>query len=423
MIILEELKKDFEKNCTYASFFITFIVVLDIILLVNNFYQKLDIVTFPIFSVISIVFGLLVYISIKLLRFKTITLFVWYSFVVLFIPTKIVYLLFENQESLFCNIISLFALSTLALIIRIEFLAPMLFMGLFFGISLYSCWFQNILVSNNLIVTLFSFILIIAYLAMLEFKKQRYFEMNSQYLKSLGGFIAHELRTPLATISLLANNFKKIHPSLLQVYKDCEVEGKIEKPLSQSKLHLIEISTETLEDISKSGLFLVDLMLNNIKNEHASFECKQLSISKCLNDALNRYPFNSQEQRNLINIKEIQDFSFLGNEHLFINVMYNLIKNALYSLEKAGKGSIEIWAEIGEKANKCYFKDTGVGIHKENLPHIFDKFFSDKEAGAGIGLSFCKHVISKFPGEIYCKSEHGYYTLFILTFPKLNTKQ
>jgi signal transduction histidine kinase len=103
-----------------------------------------------------------------------------------------------------------------------------------------------------------------------------------------------------------------------------------------------------------------------------------------------------------------------------IHVFFNLIKNSLYYLKRAEKGSVHIWIENGIKNNTLHFQDTGTGIPPENLPHIFDQFFSTESNGTGIGLAFCKLVMQSMDGNIECVSELGKYTEFILTFPKPN---
>lgn len=68
--------------------------------------------------------------------------------------------------------------------------------------------------------------------------------------------------------------------------------------------------------------------------------------------------------------------------------------------------------------NILIFKDTGKGISKENISHIFRKFYSRTKYGTGIGLSFCKMVMESLGGEIKCKSQEGKFTEFRLCFPK-----
>ncbi|HVV67948.1 MAG TPA: ATP-binding protein, partial [Gammaproteobacteria bacterium] len=109
---------------------------------------------------------------------------------------------------------------------------------------------------------------------------------------------------------------------------------------------------------------------------------------------------------------------------LLIHVLFNLFKNAIYFIRKAGKGNIHIWLEHHPRHNQIHFKDTGAGIKSENLPKIFDPFFTvDTNKGTGIGLAFCAMTLKSFGGSITCQSEWQEYTEFILTFPRKPTQQ
>ena len=75
--------------------------------------------------------------------------------------------------------------------------------------------------------------------------------------------------------------------------------------------------------------------------------------------------------------------------------------------------------EEAETASVFCFRDTGLGIAEEDLPHIFERFFSkDTHHGSGIGLSFCKTVVEAHGGSIECQTKRGEYTLFIMRFPR-----
>jgi signal transduction histidine kinase len=108
---------------------------------------------------------------------------------------------------------------------------------------------------------------------------------------------------------------------------------------------------------------------------------------------------------------------------MMTHILFNLLKNALYYIEASGKGDIHIWLENDEGKNTLHFKDTGPGISATLLPSIFERFFSRRKHGTGMGLAFCKSVMQEIRGDIQCRSKEGEYTEFVLTFPTLlNTK-
>jgi signal transduction histidine kinase len=63
--------------------------------------------------------------------------------------------------------------------------------------------------------------------------------------------------------------------------------------------------------------------------------------------------------------------------------------------------------------------DTGPGIPDDVLPHVFDPFYTTRNSGGGtgMGLAFCRRVITAFGGQIQCESQAGRYTRFSMEFP------
>ena len=111
---------------------------------------------------------------------------------------------------------------------------------------------------------------------------------------------------------------------------------------------------------------------------------------------------------------DLEDFQVKYNFHNLKHVIINLIKNAY-----AHNGrNVEI--EIKSKDNVLYFIDYGVGINENIINKIFDKFFTNNRNGTGLGLSYCKLIMSDINGSIKCESIEGKYTKFILKFPKIN---
>ena len=98
---------------------------------------------------------------------------------------------------------------------------------------------------------------------------------------------------------------------------------------------------------------------------------------------------------------------------MMIFVIFNLLKNAFYY-----KARIEIRTGIKPDGNYLSFKDCGPGIEKDKLALIFENFFtSGKKDGTGLGLPFCKRIMTAFDGDIVCESEIGEWTEFEMKFP------
>jgi signal transduction histidine kinase len=213
-------------------------------------------------------------------------------------------------------------------------------------------------------------------------------EKRIENLKSLAGSIAHETRNPLSAIK-----------------GACEV---VKDNLNQAMefLDLISIS-------SNRGLSIIDMVLQNIRDEEIDkSKFISLSVASVVESAIKEFAFESEEEKELVNVNLENDFEFLGDESLMIFVLFNLLKNSLYY-----KAKINIWLDSDKKC--LYFKDNGVGIPADKLESIFNDFFtSNKKGGTGLGLPFCKRVMKAFGGDISCKSVKGEFTEFVLNFRK-----
>jgi len=229
--------------------------------------------------------------------------------------------------------------------------------------------------------------------------------------------VAHELRTPLASLSVSAENLKEVLPYLLDAYQKAKEANLPVHHIREKYLNSLTETFASMQTEIRSAFTFIDMTLMNVNPAFNETKVELFSISKCIDETLLRYPFN-MVQRELIkwNVDPQQDFQVKGEELLVIHVLFNLIKNALYYVAKAGKGDIQIWLEKGKDFNKLYFKDTGTGISKESLPHVFDRFFTQTYHGAGVGLSFCKMAMENMKGKITCDSVEGDYTLFVLSF-------
>lgn len=111
------------------------------------------------------------------------------------------------------------------------------------------------------------------------------------------------------------------------------------------------------------------------------------------------------------------DFQLFADPALVKYVLYVLIGNALYYFKN--RPNSEIVISTFAATRQIQVRDTGPGIAPENLPRLFESFFtSGKEGGAGLGLAFSKRAMKALKGDIYCESVYGQYTAFRLSFPE-----
>src|SRR3989304_6651249 len=107
----------------------------------------------------------------------------------------------------------------------------------------------------------------------------------------------------------------------------------------------------------------------------------------------------------------------IGDSHQLQEVFFNIILNAIDAMPKGGRLTIET-KKIGNFAD-IKIRDTGVGIRKEDLAHIFNPFYTTKPLGegTGLGLSVSLEIMKKHDGDISVSSEVGKGTVFSITLP------
>lgn len=224
--------------------------------------------------------------------------------------------------------------------------------------------------------------------------------------------ISHEFRTPLTLI---------IGP-LEQLFNSVELPAP-----AKSKISLISRNANRLSrlinqllDLSKleSSTLKLSLTEGNIleflKQNFESFE--DLAEKNNI-----KYSFYSDSRSNGSVIAENLCETAIYDSDKLEKIMYNLISNAFKFTPRGGEIKVEAYIE-NQKYLNVVVSDTGVGIPKEKLPYIFDRFYQTgnsarDQAGTGIGLSLAKELIELHEGEISVKSEEGEGTVFSLTIP------
>jgi signal transduction histidine kinase len=104
------------------------------------------------------------------------------------------------------------------------------------------------------------------------------------------------------------------------------------------------------------------------------------------------------------------------DEHLVGQALGHLIDNAMEAMPNGGRLALTVTPE--PKGLRLVLRDTGIGIAPEDLPYIFDPFFSSKPDGTGMGLTKVYQVISDHRGEIQIKSVPGQGTEVSIWLPR-----
>ncbi len=354
-------------------------------------------------------------------KFRSFLDLYWYFTLLLGLPFFFTFMMLENNAS------NAWLLNLLTVLFFVIFVIDWLSAICLFSIGGFLGWFVYYFSSDHPFVYALepisykdfigAYIVTIVLGILFSRNKQLSEKERLQTLKSLSGSIAHELRTPLSAIQLGIQSAQEYYPILLAGYNSAKDSGLQVPPISTKQMQLLSETIGDMEIETENANMFINIMLMNLKNDPSyknSFET--YSIQLCLKEAIQRYPFR-QEEKELITLDESRDFLFNGDKLLIIYVIFNLLKNSFFFIEAARKGNITIWCEEGKKMNFLNFKDTAQGISPKELSKLFEKFYSTTRHGTGLGLAYCKMVMTALGGDIHCKSEFGNFTQFILEFP------
>jgi len=235
-------------------------------------------------------------------------------------------------------------------------------------------------------------------------------------LSDTGGYLAHELRTPLAGISLKLhglNHFlheKKKLVSLDDGFEEADVSLILDAVLDKTA----SLSSAAIEDVVYANE-LIDMFLVRARVTSSTVETKiRFHASTCVEEAFGRYPFASARERESTRVFLENDFEIVGPKLLVVHVVLNLLKNALAYAPSSPDSEVVIRVYQDGGYGCIDVKDNGPGIAVSDQSKIFDSFYTTTLAGegAGIGLHFCKSVISEMGGELTVNSVPNVETVF-----------
>jgi len=203
--------------------------------------------------------------------------------------------------------------------------------------------------------------------------------------KSFVSNASHELRTPLTAL-----------------------KTEIEVALRDKKLSLSEakeLLASNLEDVNKmTRLSNYLLKLNKFDNVENKLEFKKVDLAIAVKKAIGKDKIETN----------LRSTTVLGDEDSLIELVLILVDNA----KKYSKNKTDI--KISTKDNTLTVEDNGVGISKEDLPHVFDRFYRGDKAreteGYGLGLSIAKSIVDLHNANINVESKIGKGTTFTVTF-------
>ncbi len=229
-------------------------------------------------------------------------------------------------------------------------------------------------------------------------------EQSFQQLKQFTADASHELRSPLmaikASVDVMRNHPERIHP------KDAK------------KLAAIASATDQMSHLSEDLLFLAR---NDSKVSTPSRDKSIISLNQILQNLLELLEPFAQDKEVTLQSQWLATVSVLGDESQLSRLFCNLLENAIQYTPTKGKVDL-----ILAKTNRFAIvsvKDTGIGIEREQLPFVFDRFWradkarSRREGGTGLGLAIAAAIAQRHGGKITVTSQVGVGSCFQVRLP------
>ena len=215
--------------------------------------------------------------------------------------------------------------------------------------------------------------------------------------------VSHELRNPLAGIKALTETLENFDDL------DKNVRGEFIDRINEDVDRMTNLTNDLLE-LSKleSGQVKTNIMPVEI-----------VLVFKSLNESFSK---EYHDKGVALDFKSVNpSFRILSEFGMLIQVFTNLLENSLRFTRKGD--FVTVSCKENKETISIVVADNGIGIDKEHLPHVFERFYkaerSRSDGGTGLGLSIVKHIVGYLNGEVLINSEIGVGTNVEVVFKKI----
>ena len=206
---------------------------------------------------------------------------------------------------------------------------------------------------------------------------------------------SHELKSPLTSI--------------------IGYQQLINQGILTSNEEIQDATLRTIKEAQRMNKLIIEMLdLSRLENNVQTI-LEDVNVSKIINDCLQELK-PSIEKKNIQVIIKLDDVSLVASQSDLYKLIKNIIDNSIVYNNENGKIFISL------NKNELTIKDTGVGISKEDLEHIFERFYrvdkarSKESSGTGLGLSIVKHICLLYGYKINVDSSIGKGTKITISF-------
>ena len=219
-------------------------------------------------------------------------------------------------------------------------------------------------------------------------------------LKKFAADVAHEVRTPLTTMSLLTKALKEheMEPEQQREFIE-DIDNELERMIALVN-DLLELSKLEKNNVETEDIIINHFLENVVGESQYRFAAAGLDLN-----------FVEPDESLMVSVAPLQ----------LHQVVVNLLDNALNYTPAGGRVTVSVYPEEDGVITKV--EDTGCGIPKEDQSYIFERFFrvdrarSREGGGTGLGLAIVSEIVTKYGGKVWVESEDGSGSSFYFALP------
>ena len=239
------------------------------------------------------------------------------------------------------------------------------------------------------------------------FRQKKLTEIKNDFINNM----THEFKTPISTISLAA-----------QMLQD---------PAVGKSPAMFKHISGVINDETKRLRFQVEkvLQISMFERQKAALKMKEMNANELIAGVVNTFALKAEKNNGTITSDLDADWPWVFVDEMhFTNVIFNLLDNAVKY--KKPEGELQLHVKTWNESDKLYIsiQDNGIGIKKEDLKKIVEKFYRVHTGnlhdvkGFGLGLAYVKKIIQDHKGAIRAESELNVGTKFIIVLPTLKNE-
>lgn len=210
--------------------------------------------------------------------------------------------------------------------------------------------------------------------------------------------ISHQLKTPMTSLMILND----------LMYDDIPKDVRIDF------LDKVKSQLNRMDWLIKSML-----KLSKVEAKVINFKSDEVKVKNLINKSISPMLIPMEIKKQILIIEGEESAKYIGDIEWSSEALVNILKNCIEHTKN--EGIIEIRYKENPLFTEIIIKDSGEGIDKSDIAHIFKRFYrgkSSKEDSVGIGLAMAKSIIESQNGDIFVKSEKNKGTEFHITFHK-----